>query len=506
MSRENEPAKKKARTGDAPADDDFVEDAEACTTVVVVETAAEFRAALAGPPEAAAPPADAPPFVHQIFPPNDEDVCEIKGFKGISITVFVAATIGRVYCRASYDETKGPATDVAGKLAYWFTAEQGALIDVGQADGPFPNADAFAAALEGNDTTYATTPSGEELGEPLHTFDAGDAGTVAVYAADLKPDAEVANLHRRLEPLLPLYIDGANTIDTSDGYWMLMLARCAPSGGAPSKTPPPTLGLATVYRHYHYTPDGAASDPSGGSETRRFKLSQLLVLPRYRGRGVGRAMVRALHALASARGAVDVTFEDPTPQVTLMRDREDFLRLREARSGRALEAAAEAAKDGSLRPSADDAAWMRREGLLSPRQLARIWEVLLWAASGSSTATEALLRRKAEEEKRRADASAKCKRFVNLRPLTSGEDAGAADRGQDGGEEGEDDGDNWMMAKHRGLKGGRAVELPDATVGMVQTVMAALEGGGDAEAEAEEDPVATRLVEIRKLLELCRKG
>ena len=77
-------------------------------------------------------------------------------------------------------------------------------------------------------------------------------------------------MYRRLRPLLLFYIEGSSYIDDSDPRWNgYLLVR------EDSTSVFEILGFMTVYPFYVF-PD-----------QRRVKISQVLVLPQYQGRGYG---------------------------------------------------------------------------------------------------------------------------------------------------------------------------------------------------------------------------
>jgi GNAT superfamily N-acetyltransferase len=131
----------------------------------------------------------------------------------------------------------------------------------------------------------------------------------------------VRRLHARFEPLLLFTVDGANTIDGDDPRWELVLAvlhggeEGAEKDGSSSSYA--IAGLMTLYNFYAY--------PSGA----RPRVSQILVLPPLQGFGLGARLLRAAYALASKRGARDLTFEDPSAQLQRVRERLELSMLLE---------------------------------------------------------------------------------------------------------------------------------------------------------------------------------
>lgn len=131
-----------------------------------------------------------------------------------------------------------------------------------------------------------------QLGEVVIKADTQQDTTIQVLRSNLATAAEtVRSLHAHLEPLLIFFVDAASAIDANDPAWDLLLAVEVANDGSSVDV----LGFATVYSFYVY-PDRT-----------RLRLSQVLVLPPYQGRGVGSRLVDAVYAMAEKKNAVDIT-------------------------------------------------------------------------------------------------------------------------------------------------------------------------------------------------------
>lgn len=202
-----------------------------------------------------------------------------------------------------------------------------ALVDA--LPGVFTDRAAFTAALAARPAGGA--PPAADLGPVVSSFPYGGdekAGTVDVQACMLAgaPEA-VKALHARIQNLLTFFIDGASDIDQADPAWELLTAVVRPPAGGP---PPFVAGMATLNHMWGYP------------AVTRLRVCQVLALPPAQGKGVGEGLVRAAYALADARregepagGAaasasastthprpvLDVTYEDPTDEMQVLREK-----------------------------------------------------------------------------------------------------------------------------------------------------------------------------------------
>lgn len=207
-----------------------------------------------------------------------------------------------------------------------------ALVDA--LPGVFTDRAAFAAALAAHPA--GTTPPLADLGPVIASFPYGARSddpaatattpprTVDIHATMLASSSgAVKALHARIQNLLTFFIDGASDIDPADPAWELLTAIVRPAAeGAPTPASPAShtivAGMATLNHMWGY-PD-----------VTRLRVCQVLALPPSQGRGVGEGLVRAAYALADARQApasasgrpvLDVTYEDPTEEMQVLREK-----------------------------------------------------------------------------------------------------------------------------------------------------------------------------------------
>ncbi|KAL0910186.1 hypothetical protein M5K25_021137 [Dendrobium thyrsiflorum] len=124
----------------------------------------------------------------------------------------------------------------------------------------------------------------------------------------------VGLLYSRLVPLTFLLIDGSSPIDVTDSKWDIYFAVKkiqSQTGDYDLRL----LGFATVYRFYHHP------------ESTRLRLSQILVLPPYQGKGHGRRLLETVNSVAIAENVYDLTVEEPSEYLQYLRSCFDTLRL-----------------------------------------------------------------------------------------------------------------------------------------------------------------------------------
>jgi histone acetyltransferase 1 len=122
-------------------------------------------------------------------------------------------------------------------------------------------------------------------------------------------DARVRKFYNCLVPLISLFIEGGLPIESDDPRWEIYLSL---EGEGPEVV---VAGFCTVYRFYSYP------------ESTRLRVSQILVLPPYQGKGYGYRMLETIHRIAIERNCYDITFEDPSDSLQELRDCVDVQRL-----------------------------------------------------------------------------------------------------------------------------------------------------------------------------------
>eukprot|EP00897_Mesotaenium_endlicherianum_P006997 jgi/Mesen1/6325/ME000326S05462 len=192
---------------------------------------------------------------------------------------------------------------------------------------------------------------------------------------------DVRQWHSRMQGLVTFFIDNGKPIDNRDPLWDLYVAveRHTLAQGEQVYV----AGYCTAYRFYHH-PDST-----------RMRISQVLVLPPYQGKGHGRRLIQAVNAAAVKSGVYDVAVEDPSDELQCLRETMDVMRLLSFPPAVAAVSAAlqgpqkklahadAAGEDGSAGPvrivrmPSELVEAARAELKLSKRQLHRCWEVLL---------------------------------------------------------------------------------------------------------------------------------
>ena len=207
---------------------------------------------------------------------------------------------------------------------------------------------------------------------------------VVSFKPYLEENSVLRHLHDRLQAMPLLYVDGANYIDNTDPKWEVYLALSFSPGQEEEKSSQQQVcccGFATVYSFYAY--------PS----RERLRLSQILVFPPYRRRGAASGILEKVYSDAVAKGALDLTVEDPSEEFQALRENIDVRRLTKTKSQDAMSYYVGYVQD-ALRKSKDMVAnGMKPETLLLPSravydkaerelkihraQLRKVWEVVL---------------------------------------------------------------------------------------------------------------------------------
>ncbi|XXG48205.1 hypothetical protein AAC387_Pa02g2717 [Persea americana] len=200
------------------------------------------------------------------------------------------------------------------------------------------------------------------------------ASTIQVIRMDLR-SMPVGELYSRLVPLVLVIIDGGTAIDITDPRWEIyfLVERKSDESGENNVK---LLGFTTIYRFYHY-PDSS-----------RLRISQILVLPPYHGKGHGRLLLETLNSIAVSEDAYDVTVEEPSDYLQYVRACIDTLRLLSFEPVKpAIAKVASQLKHGNLSkktcefhsdPPASLVEDVRKMLKINKKQLLQCWEVLIY--------------------------------------------------------------------------------------------------------------------------------
>ncbi|DBA71639.1 TPA: putative uncategorized biosynthetic cluster [Trebouxia sp. C0005] len=335
-----------------------------------------------------------PEFTHQIF--GDDE--EIVGFKGLAVDIYFSQADFQAFVEIAFEDKAYGATDILSTLQEHFPG--GLTSDKQQ----------FLTVAT---TKQAGTPL-QKLGSPLSIPEVRKG--LSVTQANLAGGSqELKDLHERLQPFLLFFIDGASFLDADDPKWELLLATEHQAGRDV------VVGFCTLYTFYAY-PD-----------TRRFRLSQILVLPPFQHKGIGAALLRAAYVMADKCNAVDVTFEDPTDTLQSLRDLIDLQRAmgcvwlqsaaeQVAAVWQTADPAAVVGTSGSLRTDSGTnkaLADAQKQLRISQQQARRIWEAVLYAQpkvrtdAGLATLAQ-LVRRRIEGNSASVKKQAETKRVFDV--------------------------------------------------------------------------------------------
>ncbi|QDZ25063.1 catalytic subunit of histone acetyltransferase type B [Chloropicon primus] len=283
-----------------------------------------------------------PAFTHQVF--GQDEV--VRGYEDCEVLVYLHASTMHAFVKISLKGKQEGADDIPHlldeNLGLQYTCDP----------------QEFAKRVKDTEQALRTALEGARTGP------AADCEIVS-----FKPweNAALRELHDRLQAMPLLYVDGANYIDNTDPRWEIYLAL---RGGR-------VAGFATVYGFYAYP------------ARKRLRLSQILVFPPHRRQGVASGILGRIYEDASARGALDLTVEDPSEEFQLLREGLDAKRLEEGGRGYYVGFVDEALRKGKA--MLDNG--MRAETLLLPSkevykraetdlkihraQLRRVWEIVL---------------------------------------------------------------------------------------------------------------------------------
>lgn len=188
------------------------------------------------------------------------------------------------------------------------------------------------------------------------TLDAEDK-TIEIWKGNLS-DKAIQQLIKRIQILIPLFIEGGQAINLNDPDWSLrrwtvfVLYQKRSNVEDSSASPYIFMGYSTVYRYFHYplpTPPSSPvskklpnSDPTNAQPFQfpipeessfelpcRSRISQFLILPPFQGSGNGSRFYEAIfNFYLNHPQTVEITVEDPNEAFDDLRDVNDLERLR----------------------------------------------------------------------------------------------------------------------------------------------------------------------------------
>ncbi|XP_003739261.1 histone acetyltransferase type B catalytic subunit [Galendromus occidentalis] len=160
--------------------------------------------------------------------------------------------------------------------------------------------DVFTSKIESVEPTFRPT------GSLQHHWKTDEGVSYEIYH-NLVSDEKYRKYHMRMESFVMWYIDGASYIDTEDVNWnSFVLYEKRRVAGETWFT---FCGYCTVYKYWAY-PD-----------KQRPRVSQILVLPPFQKKGLGSQLLQSVYNFYQSRpDVVDITFEDPSDELTRIRD------------------------------------------------------------------------------------------------------------------------------------------------------------------------------------------
>eukprot|EP00698_Gefionella_okellyi_P010946 TRINITY_DN2866_c0_g1_i2.p2 TRINITY_DN2866_c0_g1~~TRINITY_DN2866_c0_g1_i2.p2 ORF type:complete len:380 (+),score=87.71 TRINITY_DN2866_c0_g1_i2:72-1211(+) len=232
-----------------------------------------------------------PEFTHQVF--RDDET--VYGYKGLRINLYFRSGSMRAFPLVTWEQlvpadAMQEADDVRRMLLEKLPIKQPGAVS--------PSLDSFLQPEK------PIKPAGElvdqcALGDEVFEF----------YFADIDNTREY---HERMQILVLFYIDGSSYIDSSDSRWKVFTVFRLHQGRRE------LAAYCTVYPFYVY-PDNL-----------RYRISQILVLPRYRRRGIAGKLIRAIYRQSTQDPkCVEVVVEDPSDGFRKVRDITDLQMLRE---------------------------------------------------------------------------------------------------------------------------------------------------------------------------------
>ncbi|CED84289.1 histone acetyltransferase type b catalytic subunit [Phaffia rhodozyma] len=347
-----------------------------------------------------------PAFTYSIF--GDDQ--KIFGYKNLKVQLNLTSGSLYQFLSVTYDAKIGssatPADDISLKLADFLAPDH--TTSSAEFDARL-KADALSFKPFGTKIGEYSRPTGEALerkkaekgrkrkfvdpDEEDGAVDQGESDSEVVVYELWKTslsDPDFRKYHRRMQILVPLYIEGGQYVEEDDDRWEFIISyekrrRPTPTtskktAGLSSSDSPKIetidrsekeeawtyhfVGYTSLYPFFHY-PDMI-----------RLRLSQFIVLPAYHGQGHGSALYSAVYAYTLTISSIaELTIEDPSEIVDDLRDICDLRMLeRLVKKGEF---------DGKLkldRHVGVDKAWLeakRKELKLAKRQFQRLYEILL---------------------------------------------------------------------------------------------------------------------------------
>ncbi|GAB1320677.1 histone acetyltransferase 1 [Madurella fahalii] len=234
-------------------------------------------------------------------------------------------------------------------------------------------------------------------GALVTTFSTLDS-TFEVWKGSLM-DPAVKQLVKRIQILVPLFIEGGSEISVddadSDRWTVFFLYQKRTPSGDSTRSPYVFAGYCTVYRFFHFrlpttSPlQNPADLPLGGGDFDlselpcRTRISQFVIIPPFQKKGLGPKLYSVIfEEYIKHKQTVEITVEDPNEAFDDLRDIADLHYLRRLPEFQALHINTSVVipKTGPAPNNiVDKAAWdaARSKAKIAPRQFARVLEMHL---------------------------------------------------------------------------------------------------------------------------------
>jgi histone acetyltransferase 1 len=323
-----------------------------------------------------------PKFTYPIFGDSEE----IFGYQDLEINLRYNASDMRPNLSITYSKKfpavgETEATDVDGILHEFLP------------DIAFQKKKDFETAIKSPRQDW--TPPGK-----LATTFSSHGNTFEVWKGNLA-DLAVKQVVRRIQILVPLFIEGGSAIDVddpdADRWTVFFLYQKKEASSDPSSNPYVFAGYCTVYRFFHFrlpTPPLSPSESDVEKATLaqdfdlselpcRSRISQFIVLPPFQGKGLGPRLYSHIFSQYIAHApTVEITVEDPNEAFDDLRDVADLHYLRQLPDFQALRinTAVAIPKTGAAPNNIVDRAAceaVRVKAKMAPRQFARVLEMHL---------------------------------------------------------------------------------------------------------------------------------
>ncbi|KAI6709164.1 hypothetical protein JHW43_008301, partial [Diplocarpon mali] len=218
--------------------------------------------------------------------------------------------------------------------------------------------------------------------------------TIEIWKGNLA-DMAVKQMLKRIQILVPLFIEGGSIIELEDPDWTLerwtVFFLYQKSASAKDLSPYMFMGYSTVYRYFLLQPSQAKLADftlpldciSFSSMPCRSRISQFVVLPPFQGAGYGSRLYNSIFDFYLAEPeTIEITVEDPNYAFDDMRDLNDLARLRALSEFQTIKINTTVTpKSQGVVPNdiVDEAALtkVRRSVKIAPRQFLRVVEMHL---------------------------------------------------------------------------------------------------------------------------------